>query len=191
MIRQRQHAVNLKEAPRHTRAGAVLTDLIIPVIQLEAHFSRAGEAIAASGGQTLARWLALEMVAGQPATVAQVARGLGLTRQSVQRIADLLEKDGLTQFVDNPAHQTSKLLRITARGRQTLRAIQTAQRAWANSLGATIGEANLRQASRVVQELTQLLKGDSDPLHRRAARSDGRSTAVTGARIGRASPSQS
>ena len=160
IIRKRQNAVN-SDGARHTGAGAVLTGLIIPVIRLEALFSRAGEAIAATGGQTLARWLTLEMVAGQPATVAQVARRLGLTRQSVQRIADLLEKDGLTRYVDNPAHQTSKLVRITARGRQTLRAIQTAQRAWANSLGARIGEANLRHASRVVEQLTRLLRDDS------------------------------
>ena len=155
-IAKRQNAVNSPGA-RHTPAGAVLTDLIIPVIQLEAHFSRAGEAIAAAGGQTLARWLTLESVADRPATVAQVARRLGLTRQSVQRIADLLERDGLTEYVDNPAHQTSKLIRLTARGRQTLSVIQTAQRAWANSVGAKIGAANLRHASRVVGELTQVL----------------------------------
>ena len=161
IVLKRQNAVKSR-LDKHTPAGAVLTDLIIPVIQLEAHFSRAGEAIAATGGQTLARWLTLEMVAGQPATVAQVARRLDLTRQSVQRIADLLHKDGLTEYVYNPAHQTSKLVRITARGRQSLRSIQTAQRAWANSLGARIGETNLRQASRVVEQLTRLLTDDSD-----------------------------
>src|SRR5215472_8077018 len=108
MIRKRQNAVN-PGGRRHTGAGAVLTELIIPVIRLEAHFSRAGESIAATAGQTLARWLTLETVAEQPATVAQVARRLGLTRQSVQRIADLLDRDGLAQYIDNPAHQTSKL----------------------------------------------------------------------------------
>ncbi len=155
-LSKRQNAVKSR-GEGHTPAGAVLTDLIIPVIQLEAHFSRAGEEIAAAGGQTLARWLTLEMVAEQPATVAQAARKLDLTRQSVQRIADLLEKDGLTEYVDNPAHQTSKLVRLTPRGRQTLRVIQTAQRAWANSVGAKIGEGNLRHASAVVRQLTQVL----------------------------------
>ena len=159
-VPKRQNAVKSRE-DQHTPAGALLTDLIIPTIQLEAHFSRAGEAIAATGGQTLARWLTLEIVAGEPATVARVARRLGLSRQSVQRIADLLETDGLTEYVENPAHQTSKLVRLTARGRQSLRLIQSAQRAWANSLGARIGEANLRQASRVVEQLTQLLTDDS------------------------------
>lgn len=155
-LAKRQHTVKSPKG-KHTPAGAVLTDLIIPIIQLEAHFSRAGEAIASAADQTLARWLTLEMVAGRPATVAQVARKLDLTRQSVQRIADLLEKDGLVEYVDNPAHQTSRLVRPTPRGRQALRTIQAAQRAWANSVGARIGEANLRHASRVVEQLTQVL----------------------------------
>ena len=155
-VPKRQDAVKLR-ASEHTAAGAVLTELIIPIIQLEAHFSRAGEAIAASAGQTMARWLTMEMVAERPATVAQVARRLGLTRQSVQRIADLLEKDGLTAYADNPAHQTSRLIRLTPAGRQTLRTIQSAQRAWSNGVGARIGVANLRQAGRVVDQLTRVL----------------------------------
>lgn len=155
-LSKRQHPVKWPEG-KHSPAGQILTDLIIPVIRLEAHFSRAGEAIAATAGQTLARWLTLEMVAARPATVAQVARNLGLTRQSVQRVADLLERDGLTEYVDNPAHQTSKLVRLTPRGRNTLRSIQVAQRAWAGSVGATIGESNLRHASRVVEQLTRVL----------------------------------
>jgi DNA-binding MarR family transcriptional regulator len=155
-VPKRQHTVNASNA-RHTPAGAVLTDLIIPVIRLEAHFSRAGEAIAATAGQTLARWLTLEMVAGAPATVAQIAKRLDLTRQSVQRIADLLEEDRLTEYIENPAHRTSKLVRLTPRGRQTLREIQVAQRAWSNRVGASIGEANLRHAARVVENLTAAL----------------------------------
>jgi DNA-binding MarR family transcriptional regulator len=155
-VTTRQHAVKRREA-RHTAAGAVLTDLIIPTIQLEAHFSRAGESIAATAGQTLARWLTLEMVAGQPATVSQIARRLGLTRQSVQRIADLIEQDGLTEYVDNPDHETSRLVRLTTRGRRTLATIQSAQRAWANDIGAKVGEANLRHFGRMVDQLTQVL----------------------------------
>lgn len=160
-IQKRQHAVKSAGAS-HTPAGAILTDLIIPVIRLEAHFSRAGEAIAAAAGQTLARWLTLEMVAGQPLTVAQVARKLDLTRQSVQRIADLLEQDGLAEYLDNPSHQTSRLVRLTPRGRKTLRTIQAAQRTWANQLGARIGEANLRHASGVVEQLTRELSKPPD-----------------------------
>lgn len=134
--------------------------MIVPVIQLEAHFSRAGEGIAKAGGQTLARWLVMESVAAQPATVAQIGRALGLTRQSVQRVADLLAQDGLTAYQDNPKHERSKLVRLTPRGGRTLRTIQAAQRSWADRVGDQIGEADLRHASQVVDRLTRALKGD-------------------------------
>lgn len=140
--------------------GELLTSIIIPMIRLVAHFTRAGDAIAASGGQTLARWLVLETVAGKPETVANVARRLGLTRQSVQRVADLLEADGLTEYTDNPVHQRSKLVRITARGRRALEAIQAVQRRWANRVGEQIGETDLRHATRAVERLTRVLARD-------------------------------
>jgi DNA-binding MarR family transcriptional regulator len=138
----------------------VLTALIIPIIQLNAHFGRAGEAIARTAGQTLARWLVLEAVATVPATVAQIGRGLGLTRQSVQRIADLLARDGLTAYAENPAHERSKLVRLTPRGQRALSTIQAAQRVWANKVGAEVGETDLRQTSRVVDRLAKAMKSD-------------------------------
>ena len=100
----------------------------------------------------------LETVGESPATVAQIARGLGYTRQSVQRVGDLLARDGLTQYAVNPAHQRSQLVRITPRGRKTLSAIQRAQRVWADRVGSEIGEAELRRASSVVDNLTRILK---------------------------------
>lgn len=158
-IAKRQDAVKSARSQEHvSQAGEVLTSLIVPVIRLEAYFSRAGETIAAAGGQTLARWLVLETVGAAPATVAQIARGLGYTRQSVQRVADLLEQDGLTQYALNPAHQRSQLVRTTPLGRKTLSTIQRAQRVWADRVGTEIGEAELRQASSVVANLTRILK---------------------------------
>jgi DNA-binding MarR family transcriptional regulator len=83
---------------------------------------------------------------------------LGLTRQSVQRVADLLEQDRLTRYAVNPAHQRSQLVHITPLGRKTLSTIQRAQREWADRVGGEIGEAELRQASSVVENLTRILK---------------------------------
>ena len=147
-------------SPEHiSTAGEGLTALVVPVIRLGASFSRAGETIAAAGGQTLARWLVLETVGEAPATVAQIARGLGYTRQSVQRVADLLARDGLTRYIPNPAHRRSQLVQITPTGRKTLFAIQRAQRAWADRIGSQIGDAELRRASTVVDNLARILKG--------------------------------
>jgi DNA-binding MarR family transcriptional regulator len=158
-LAKRQDAVKLQSSQEHvSQAGEVLTSLIVPVIRLETYFSRAGETIAAAGGQTLARWLVLESVAEAPATVAQIARGLGYKRQSVQRVTDLLERDGLIQYARNPAHQRSQLIRIKPNGQKTLSTIQRAQRVWADRVGSEIGEAELRQASSVVENLTRILK---------------------------------
>jgi DNA-binding MarR family transcriptional regulator len=158
-IAKRQDAVKSKDSRQHiSLAGEDLTSLIVPVIRLGASFSRAGEGIAAAGGQTLARWLVLETVGEAPRTVAQVARGLGYTRQSVQRVADLLAQDGLTQYAVNPAHQRSQLVQITPLGRKTLSSIQRAQRIWADRIGSQIGEGELRKASSVVDNLTRILK---------------------------------
>jgi DNA-binding MarR family transcriptional regulator len=134
--------------------------LLAQVIILARRFTAAGEALAKPAGQTLARWLVLETIQDQPATVAQVARALLLTRQGVQRLADLLVRDGLAVYEDNPAHRRAKLLRLTPPGRSALRAIQTAQVAWADALGAELGEADLRQASSILDRVLQAVRSD-------------------------------
>jgi len=146
-VEQRQHVVNADSGPpSRTPEGEAFTSLLGQVIVLTRHFTAAGEALARPAGQTLARWLVLGAVQDAPATVAQVARTLHLARQGVQRLADLLVRDGLAVYQDNPAHRRAKLLQLTPRGRATLRTIDTAQAAWADALGARLGEGDLRQA---------------------------------------------
>lgn len=47
----------------------------------------------------------------------QLARGLGLSRQGVQRVADGLVDKGLATYERNPHHRRSPRLQLTARGR--------------------------------------------------------------------------
>src|SRR4029453_7805623 len=97
-----------------------------------------------TAGPTLARWLGLETIPGKPQTGAPIPRSLPLAPQAVHRLANVLVRDSLAAYEDNPAHRRAKLLRIPPQGRTALRAIQTAQAAWADTLGARIGEAELR-----------------------------------------------
>ncbi len=131
-------------------AGEAFTTLVDQVVHLVRYFTTAGDKLAEPSGQTLARWLVLEAVEAAPASVAQIARGLRLARQSVQRVADLLVRDGLAVYEENPRHRRSKLLRLTPQGLSVLRQIQKAQREWADASGAEIGEADLRQASAIL-----------------------------------------
>jgi DNA-binding MarR family transcriptional regulator len=153
----RQHVVNEGPAAR-TPAGDALTDLVMQVVRLIRDFTAAGEALAKPAGQTLARWLVLEAVQDGPATVAQIARQMHLARQGVQRLADVLVRDGLAVYEPNPAHRRAKLLRLTPQGRSALRTVQAAQRSWADALGAELGEADLRQASAVLERVLDAIR---------------------------------
>jgi DNA-binding MarR family transcriptional regulator len=127
------------------------------VFPLDRRFTASGEALAKGAGQSLARWLVLEMVQDEPATVSDVARRLGLTRQAVQRLADLLVADGLATYEDNPRHRRAKLLRIAPPGRERLHEIQAAQREWANRLGAELGQAELERASALLDRVLEVV----------------------------------
>jgi DNA-binding MarR family transcriptional regulator len=174
-VAARQHVVNVEDGrPSRTPAGDAFSAFLGQVIGLTRRFTVAGEALAKPAGQTLARWLVLETIQDGPATVAQVARTLVLARQGVQRLADTLVRDGLAAYQDNPAHRRAKLLRLEPPGRDALRTIQTAQAAWADALGARIGEEELRQASALLARVSQAVGGHVPDEGTAAGRAQGR-----------------
>jgi DNA-binding MarR family transcriptional regulator len=89
-----------------------------------------GEAVAGSAGQSQARWQVLYLLVNQPRSVPSVARRLGLARQSVQRVVDLLAGDGLVSAENNPDHARSPLYALTEEGRATLARINAAAELW-------------------------------------------------------------
>lgn len=154
---KRQRAVKTGE---RTAAGDAFSQVAFRVLRLAGLLGTAGDQLAAPAGQSSARWQVLAAVEDAPATVAQIARMLGLKRQSVQRVADLLAEEGLATYRPNPQHQRAMLLELTARGRGALAAIQRAQRSWADRLGAAIGEADLRRTAAVLDRVSAALAGD-------------------------------
>jgi DNA-binding MarR family transcriptional regulator len=159
---KRQHAVKsnvTRRAPAQSRtlAGDALSGVVIRVLRLAGLITAEGDRLAAPSGQTSARWQVLAAAEHAPSTVAGIARALGLARQSVQRVADLLTAEGLTEYAGNPEHQRAKLLRLTSRGQSVLAAIQKAQRTWADELGGAIGEASLRDTAAGLDELLTAL----------------------------------
>ena len=157
-LRNRQYTVNLSDdAARRTPAGDAFSALAILILRLAGHLATAGDELARPAGQTSARWQVLAAAEREPVTVAQIARSLGLARQSVQRIADVLAEEGLAAYQENPAHRRAKLLRLSPKGRAVLRAIQAAQQPWADALGAQFGEGELRRAAAILERLLQVL----------------------------------
>ena len=148
----RQDAVKLP-APR-SPAGEAFNNVLVLVLRLHGSFTAAGEALARPAGQTLARWVVLDQCRDAPGTVSDIGRRLRLTRQSVQRIADLLAADGLCAYQDNPHHQRAKLLELTPAGRAALYAIDAAQHGWCDTLGNKIGEPTLQRTAAALQRIT-------------------------------------
>lgn len=157
-LRDRQHAVNMVGPPvRRTPAGDAFSAVAILILRLAGHLTTAGDELARPAGQTSARWQVLAAAENEPVTVAQVARALGLARQSVQRVADLLAEAGLAAYQENPAHRRAKLLGLLPKGRAVLRAIQAAQQPWADRMGAQVGEVDLRCAAAILERLLHVL----------------------------------
>ncbi len=151
-IAKRQYTVN---SLKRTVAGDALSALVIQVFRLNGLLSEAGDALAKPAGQSTARWQVLAGAEHGPTTVAQIARMLGLTRQSVQRVANVLVAESFAVYEPNPKDKRADLVALTAAGRAALAEIQMRQRVWANALGEEIGEAELEQAQGLLARIAE------------------------------------
>lgn len=144
-----------------TPAGAALSHLSLEVLRLANELTAAGDTLAGRAGLTHARWLVLESVGRTPRTVADVARSLGLARQSVQRLADALADEGFASFADNPAHRRARLLRPTTRGRAALETVRAEQAAWANRRAEQLDPARMQDTLTTLAALRRRLEADA------------------------------
>ncbi|WP_342376384.1 MarR family transcriptional regulator [Myxococcus stipitatus] len=146
---------------KYTSAGAAFTDLVVEIFRNNGLVLAAGERLAEPSGLTSARWQVLGVVDHEPAPVANVARTVGLTRQSVQQTADALEADGLIEYQENPHHRRAKLIVMTPKGRERLREVEARQMAWANQLGGRVPVTALRAAVEALGVVREALEKDA------------------------------
>lgn len=146
-----------------TPEGEKSTEVILSTFRTNGLLLAAGDQLAAEHGLTSARWQALGAIAlaQRPLTVPQIARRMGLTRQSVHTTANRLLADGLVELVPNADHRRSQLVRITELGERKYRAIDEKQAAWVNELAAGLGRSELETTARVLGELCRRLEVDS------------------------------
>jgi DNA-binding MarR family transcriptional regulator len=140
--------------------GDALTELVIRTFRLNGLFLAVAEHMARPAGLTAARWQVLGAVLRQPLTVSDAARAMGLTRQSVQRLADALVADGMAEYVDNPRHRRAKLLRPTQAGWDAIDVIRPLQHAFTHQVTEQTSAEELRQAVAVMDRLIAKLEDD-------------------------------
>jgi DNA-binding MarR family transcriptional regulator len=139
-----------------------VSDLAIEVFRANGALLAAGDALAAPAGLTSARWQVLGVIDHGPLTVADIARTMGLRRQSVQQTADALAADGLAAFHDNPRHRRAKLLEPTIAGREALAEVERAHAEWADRLASALEGAQIATATAVLRALTSALEPEGD-----------------------------
>lgn len=143
----------------------ILSFLVEDVSALSSAIGRVGHMIARREGQTYARWQILSAASAGDKTVSQLARRLGLTRQSVQRLADLLADDGLVKYKKNPSHKRSPLVGLTGEGTRMLKRLTTRSRCFRELVAKRTtkhGLADLREATRKLFEVVRRAERHKD-----------------------------
>ncbi|MFD8148367.1 MarR family winged helix-turn-helix transcriptional regulator [Streptomyces sp. NPDC059708] len=135
----------------------LLSRTALGVFQLNGQFLGVSEELARPAGLTAAWWQVLGAVLTEPLPVAGIARRMGITRQSVQRVADLLAAKGLAEYVPNPAHRRAKLLRPTEEGRAAIARIDPGHAELAARLADLLGEAAFAETAAVLERLSAAL----------------------------------
>jgi DNA-binding MarR family transcriptional regulator len=146
------------EPPAHTEEGRLLTDVILATFRLNGRLMEVAQELGAEGEITAAWWQVLGGVLDEPRTVAEIGRRMGMTRQGVQRIADLLVERGLAEYRPNPAHRRAKLLACTEPGYWAIRRITLVQVPWANRIGGEVGAGDLRSMLAAMQRLVAAIE---------------------------------
>ncbi|WP_097868474.1 MarR family winged helix-turn-helix transcriptional regulator [Streptomyces sp. rh34] len=132
----------------------LLSRTALTVFRLNGQFLGVADELARPGGLTAAWWQVLGAVLREPLPVAGIARAMGITRQSVQRIADLLVGRGLAEYVENPAHRRAKLLRVTEAGREAVSRIGPSHAEFAARLAGELGVEGLAETVRALERLS-------------------------------------
>jgi DNA-binding MarR family transcriptional regulator len=183
-VRQRKRAGRFASSK-----GEAIADLILEVAQFFFRMRAIGQKtglFTSWGGGAFGFMRSLALMG--PLTVPQIAQMRPASRQRMQRLADELAAARLVEFIDNPRHRRSKLVRLTRKGDARYRELSARFLAIASTMGAELSEAEIRKTTEIVRRLSDEAKGGSEGLLR-STRKSGTKSSMVGAGGGRTSGS--
>jgi DNA-binding MarR family transcriptional regulator len=148
--------------------GEAISDLMLEVAQFFFRIRALGQRtglITSWGGGAFGFMRSLALIG--PLTVPQIARMRPTSRQRMQRLADELAGEGLVEFIDNPSHRRSKLVRLTRKGEGRYREMRAQLFAIASTMGAELSEVDVHKTTEIVRQLSDETKGRSERLRAR------------------------
>ena len=138
--------------------------LALEVFRLNGALIGLGDALVAPLGLTSARWQVLGAVAAAPdgLPTADIARNMGLSRQSVQRVVDDLAAAGFLAFAPNPRHKRAKLVRLTAAGAAAFAGASALWAPIADAVADRAGSQRIATAAALLRQVRDILS-DAHP----------------------------
>ncbi len=147
----------MKRKLAKTREGECITQLILETFRLNGLLHVVGDGLTRDLGLTSALWQVMGAIGDEPLHLAQIARNMGLTRQSVRRSARVLEQRGFACFLENPNHKRARLLGLTGKGREILSRVNDIQTHWSNGLADGLNSDELSRAVQLMQTISERL----------------------------------
>jgi DNA-binding MarR family transcriptional regulator len=141
-----------------TPEAELLTDIIVETFGLNGGFLDVGDKITKDLGLSSARWQVLASADGEKRTVADIARRMGLRRQSVQRTVNSLLRNDFVLLQPNPNHRRAKLVELTEKGHSALEEIFRRQADWANSVSQGLSADDLKRARQLMATIKARLE---------------------------------
>jgi DNA-binding MarR family transcriptional regulator len=142
-----------------TGKGEAIAELMLEVAQFFFRIRAIGQKtglITSWGGGAFGFMRSLALLG--PLTVPQIAEMRPTSRQRMQRLADELAAEGLVEFVENPKHRRSNLVRLTRKGEARYRELSARFLAMASTMGAELSEADIRKTTAIVRQLSDEAK---------------------------------
>ena len=136
--------------------------LVVEIFRINGAVLSAGNRLSRDLRLTSARWQVLGALQNGPLTVPQIARNMGLTRQSVRRLIELLARQGRVETLDNPHHRKSDLVRLTADGLKAFKKLQQRQQNWHPRIMAGVTPTALRQATVLLRHIREQIEQDDE-----------------------------
>jgi len=146
--------MNQKQKSR-TPSAEAFTQLILETFRFNGQLLAAGDRLTKELGLSSALWQVLGAIEESPLTVAQIARNMGLTRQSVRRTANVLREKGFVEFQENPNHRRAKLVVLVKQGHSVLGQVTKLHFDWSNSVSKGLGANKINtvtQTMRIIGE---------------------------------------
>jgi DNA-binding MarR family transcriptional regulator len=143
--------------------GEAIAELMLEVAQCFFRIRAVGQRtglITSWGGGAFGFMRSLALLG--PLTVPRIAQMRPTSRQRMQRLADELAAEGLVEFIDNPKHRRSKLVRLTPKGDARYREWNARFLAIASTMGVGLSEADIRKTAEIVGRLSKEARGHSE-----------------------------